>query len=98
MPVEIVEGEDVGDGGPGHEGDLAAVEGGEPGWGKDAGEGAGAAEGEDELDEGGGEVVVAGFGLGPEEGNPLARALGPGVEGEVDVAGDDGEIKLGEPV
>ena len=98
VPVEVVEGEDVGDGGPGHEGDFAAVEGGEPGGGKDAGEGAGAAEGEDELDEGGGEVVVAGFGLGPEEGDPLAGALGLGVEGEVDVAGDDGEVKFMEPV
>ena len=98
MPVEIVEGEDVGAGGPGHEGDLAAVEGGEPGGGKDAGEGAGAAEGEDELNEGGGEVVVAGFGLGPEEGNSLAGALGLGVEGEVDVAGDDGEVEFVEPV
>ena len=98
VPVEVVEGEDVGDGGPGHEGDFAAVEGGEPGGGKDAGEGAGAAEGEDELDEGGGEVVVAGFGLGPEEGDPLAGALGLGVEGEVDVAGDDGVVEFMEPV
>ena len=66
-------------------------------WRRGQGEGL-KAEGEDELDEGGGEVVVAGFGLGPEEGDPLAGALGLGVEGEVDVAGDDGGVKLGEPV
>ncbi len=51
-----------------------------------------------QLDEGVGEVVVAGLSLGPEEGRPARRGFGLGVEGEVDVAGDDGGVKFGEPV
>ena len=42
--------------------------------------------------------VVAGFGLSPEEGRPARRGFGLGVGGEVDVAGDDGGVKFGEPV
>ena len=99
LPVEVVQVEDRLDVAVGEEDDFLAVEGAEEWRGQDAVEGAGLADGEDELGEHGGGGVVAGFGLGPEQGAPLARALGRlGVEGEVDVALDHGGVEGLEPV
>ena len=68
VPVEVVLVEEVDDFVVWDEGDLLAVEGAEEGRREVLVEGAGLAEGEDELGEEGGEVVAdARLGLGPEQ-------------------------------
>lgn len=76
-----------------HEGDFAAVEGGEPRGGRMRRKAAASAL--DELGEGAGEVEVAGVNL-PEEGAHARRVAAAGVE-EVYLTGDDGEIEFSEP-